>query len=104
MLKRPSSKAAASEEVRRTLRYVEPLSKARTMLGDFFIILLVLVRFRTRTARSFQGVLFNQGERSFESIDRRGRGRWCKSITVPPLSAGSDSAQMPLSWNVKRES
>jgi hypothetical protein len=38
--KRPSSKAAASEEVRRTLRYVEPLSDARTPLVDFFSILL----------------------------------------------------------------
>jgi hypothetical protein len=27
----PSSKAAVSEEARRTLRYVEPLSDARTM-------------------------------------------------------------------------
>src|SRR5437879_11493849 len=36
------SKAAASEEVRRTLRYVEPLSDARTMLADFFSILLGL--------------------------------------------------------------
>jgi hypothetical protein len=50
-----SSKAAVSEEARRTLRYVEPLSDARTMLGkrrvsarrglagekdDFFSILL----------------------------------------------------------------
>jgi hypothetical protein len=32
----PFSKAAASEEARRTLRYVEPLSDARTMLADFF--------------------------------------------------------------------
>ena len=38
--KRLSSKAAASEEARRTLRYVEPLSDARTMLADFFSILL----------------------------------------------------------------
>ena len=38
--KGPSSKAAASEEARRTLRYVEPLSDARTMLADFFSILL----------------------------------------------------------------
>ncbi len=38
--KRPSSKAAASEEARRTLRYVEPLSDARTPLADFFSILL----------------------------------------------------------------
>jgi len=39
--KRPSSKAAAREEVRRTLGYVEPLSDARTPLADFFSILLV---------------------------------------------------------------
>jgi len=37
--KRPFSKAAASEEARRTLRYVEPLSEARTKLADFFSIL-----------------------------------------------------------------
>ena len=34
------SKAAASEEARRTLRYVEPLSDARTPLAGFFSILL----------------------------------------------------------------
>ena len=34
--KRPSSAAAASEEARRTLRYVESLSDARTKLADFF--------------------------------------------------------------------
>jgi hypothetical protein len=34
------SKAAASEEARRTLRYVEPLSDVRTPLADFFSILL----------------------------------------------------------------
>jgi hypothetical protein len=39
--KRPSSKAAASEAARRTLRYVELLSEARTKLEDFFSILLV---------------------------------------------------------------
>ena len=33
-------KAAASEEARRTLRYVEPLSAARMKLADFFSILL----------------------------------------------------------------
>ena len=38
--KRPFSKAAASEEARRTLRYVEPLSDARTPLADFFSIRL----------------------------------------------------------------
>jgi hypothetical protein len=36
----PSSKAAVSEEARRTLRYVELLSDARTPLADFFSILL----------------------------------------------------------------
>ena len=40
--KRLSSKAAASETARRTLRYVEPLSDARTPLADFFSILLIL--------------------------------------------------------------
>jgi CYTH domain-containing protein len=35
-----SSEAAASEEARRTLRYVEPLSDARTMLADVFSILI----------------------------------------------------------------
>ena len=39
--KRPSSKAAASEVARRTLRYVEPLSDARTPLAVFFSSLLV---------------------------------------------------------------
>jgi hypothetical protein len=38
--KRPSRKAAASEEARRTLRYVESLSDARTMLAGFWSILL----------------------------------------------------------------
>jgi hypothetical protein len=32
--------AAASEEARRTLQYVEPLNDARTPLADFFSILL----------------------------------------------------------------
>jgi hypothetical protein len=40
MLKKAASKAAASEEARRTLRYVEPLSAARTPLANFFSILL----------------------------------------------------------------
>jgi hypothetical protein len=37
--KRPFSKAAASDEARRMLRYVEPLSDARTTLAGFFSIL-----------------------------------------------------------------
>jgi len=44
MLKSLSSKAAASEGARRALRYFEPLSDARTMLADFFSILLVFDR------------------------------------------------------------
>jgi len=40
MLKNAANKAAASEETRRTLRYVEPLSDARTPLADFLSILL----------------------------------------------------------------
>ena len=39
MLKKAASKAAVSEEAMHTLRYVEPLSDARTMLADFFSIL-----------------------------------------------------------------
>jgi hypothetical protein len=38
--KRLSGKAAASEEARRTLRYVEPLSDARTPPPDFFNTLI----------------------------------------------------------------
>jgi hypothetical protein len=40
--KRPSSKAAVSEEAKRTFRYVERLSETRTLLADFFSILLEL--------------------------------------------------------------
>ena len=40
MLKKAVQKAAASEEARRTLRYIEPLSDARTPLANFFSILL----------------------------------------------------------------
>ena len=38
--RRSAGKAAVSEEARRTLRYVEPLSDTRTPLVDFFSILL----------------------------------------------------------------
>jgi hypothetical protein len=37
---RSTGKAAASEEVKRTLRYGEPLSDARTPLAEVFSILL----------------------------------------------------------------
>ena len=38
--RRSAGKVAASEDARRTLRYVSPLSEARTKLTDFFSILL----------------------------------------------------------------
>ena len=67
MLKKAASKAAVSEEARRTLRYVEPLSAARTMLADFFSILIGLVRhmdlYRTR---------FFNGQRAQERADDGG--------------------------------
>ena len=42
MLKKAASKATASEEARRTLRYVESLSDARTPLAGVLSILLAL--------------------------------------------------------------
>ncbi len=44
VLKKAASKAAASEEVRRTFQYVEPLSKTRTPLADFLSTLLASCR------------------------------------------------------------
>ena len=41
MLKKVAHKAVASEEARCALRYVEPLSDARTPPANFFSILLV---------------------------------------------------------------
>jgi hypothetical protein len=52
--KRPSSKAAASDEARRTLRYVEPLSDARTPLAAFFNSLLD--HFFEVVDRAYEGV------------------------------------------------
>jgi len=53
-----SSKAAASEEARRTLRYVEPLSDARTLLAGFFSILLQIpAAFDRLQQRHFVGIL-----------------------------------------------
>ena len=47
---RPSAgKAAASEEARRTLRYVEPLSDVRTKLAGFFSILPYQTLLRNNT-------------------------------------------------------
>jgi len=43
-------KAAASDEATHTLRYVEPLSEARTKLADFFSNLLTLLDGHVRPA------------------------------------------------------
>jgi hypothetical protein len=40
MFKRVVDQAAVSEEAKRALRYVEPLSDARTKLAGFFSILI----------------------------------------------------------------
>jgi hypothetical protein len=55
---RPSSKAAASGEARRTVRYVEPLRDARTPLEDFFSILLCVHELKIDSQRSpnFSGI------------------------------------------------
>ena len=61
LFKRPFSKAAASEEARRTLRYVEPLSDARTKLAVVFnSFLFVVLVFRVKYFLSlllFHGVM-----------------------------------------------
>jgi len=54
--KSPSGAAAASKEARRTLRYVEPLSDARTKLADFFSILLERNAFRSRADERLSAV------------------------------------------------
>ena len=72
--KRPSSKAAASEEARRTLRYVEPLSDARTPLADFFSILLIQKlsidngRDREKQDRNHEHHPSDKGKRALENI------------------------------------
>jgi hypothetical protein len=83
MLKRLSSKAAASEEARRTLRYVEPLSDERTPLADFFSILLA----KPVTADSFPKAMVI--ERHPTGSPQRLTMRWtvllCLLITVGGL-------------------
>ena len=58
--KRLSSKAAASEEARRTLRYVEPLGEARTKLADFFSFLLLYEQ-QAGVANLFPGGTVEEG-------------------------------------------
>ena len=60
MLKKTASKAAASEEARRTLRYVEPLSDARTPLADFFSILLTGFAERNRLEELGKCILWHR--------------------------------------------
>jgi hypothetical protein len=71
------SKDAASEEARRTLRYVEPLSDARTKLADFFRILLGLfdLFFEQRpvglSIEGHHGLTFRKITRNGEFFDRQ---------------------------------
>ena len=62
-----------SEEARRTLRYVEPLSDARTMLTDFFSILLEPAK--GSTVRPYQRstavkMVTNEREATWQSLKR----------------------------------
>jgi hypothetical protein len=69
-----AGKAAASKEARRTLRYVEPLSDARTPLADFFSILLVQIlsidngRDREKQDRNYEHHPSDKGKRALENI------------------------------------
>ncbi len=84
---RPFSKAAASEEARRTLRYVESLSDARTQLAVFVNSLLAGLTscqtIPTRPMRSVSAPL---------SINP---GRW--SVTIKGSMPISKGGGMPLS-------
>ena len=77
--KNPSSKAAASEEARRTLRYVEPLSEARKKLADFFSIML------DQPLASSHFLQFKVSPRCCfrpSSVETQGRfviGGWCRT-------------------------
>ena len=74
-----SSKAAASEEARRTLRYVEPLSEARTTLADFFSILL----------ETFALPLENRGY-AWYSAGREWVSQYIRALDRRDLSEGQD--------------
>ena len=98
--RRSAGKAAASEEARHTLRYVEPLSEARTKLADFFSILLQRWRGFSGSKRLEQHLVGDLGEtcaayakigehlfqvgnrRDSEHIGSK-RGGMRKSFTVP---------------------
>jgi hypothetical protein len=71
--KRSNSKAAASEEARRTLRYVEPLSAARTTLADFFSILLERIQRGYHKKR--RKARLNYSKQFFRESSRRARTR-----------------------------
>ena len=66
--KRPFSKAAASEEARRTLRYVEPLSDARTLPGERCIL---AHRGWAGEKRDFFSILLGTGRRRQTHFDAR---------------------------------
>ena len=87
--KRPSSKAAASEEARRTLRYVERLSDVRTPLVDFFSILLVHLKESAsfdlhEEERTIQCSIWSKRRRSREG----GEVRLCQQLVVDGFARG----------------
>ena len=99
--KRPSSKAAASEEAMRTLRYVEPLSEARTKLEDFFSILLsppgllaskadpgvLVVRRGGRTRKAPPGERIERHSRHSWIVRARANGRYLNWATGCSLTS-----------------
>ena len=94
-----TSKAAASEDARRTLRYVELLSDVRTPLADFFSILLE--EFQKVSARTaLEGVRREATERG---------ATWspvlCSPQVLNPMRRDFDGGGGSMSWRMasKRE-
>jgi len=79
--KRLSSKAATSEEARRTLRYVEPLSDVRTPLADFFSILLN--RCHSAVLRYLRFDIAGSGLGSLDACGREKQNRNPDSVPGP---------------------
>jgi hypothetical protein len=93
---RSTGKAVASEEARRTLRYVELLSDVRTPLADFFSILLRrqqlfdLFREMADLALSLDYLALKLGLSimASETIVERAcsEGRPCRMVRIPRLA------------------
>ena len=101
--KRPSSKAAVSEEARRTLRYVESLSEARTMLAGFFSILLDRMFHSLSGASEYSAYATSHDDR--DPIDRlHSANRSYPGATAARIRAGSIcSAPARIIMKVRRE-